>query len=136
MAITFIDATDRILHPAASVHKIGRLVFNKDAALFMGLDSVESRTFMLASDSGAEVLTFWLIDPLVCNVIAGHISPPVTLKKTGGRYYHLHRFDWVLHKMGIDHTGKKNLKFEITKTEYEGYEAYVLTLAIATSKKP
>ncbi|MCY3614809.1 MAG: hypothetical protein OXH03_06910 [Bacteroidetes bacterium] len=117
----FIDPTVRRLKPSARVHVSGKLGFNSDAALFMNLKDTPSYV-VATSDSEQGKFRILLIDSKISDIV--DTPPPITVAKAG-KYYYVH-FINILHQLNIDFIGNK-ITFDIERTNYEGYDTYILT---------
>jgi len=121
MEIKFVDPTVRALVPVARVHSTGRLGFNSDAAKYMNLN--DSMSFVIGvPESEKKQMMFFLID----SRISDHFKVPPSLEVTrSGQYYSL-KFKNLLNQLEIDFQDEK-LEFTIEKTEFKGFDMFVLT---------
>lgn len=121
-SLRFIDPTIRKPKPSARVHASGKLGFNSDAAKFMNLEELPS---YVVATSGSEQSKFqiFFIDPGIADEVED-LPPPIKVAKAG-KYYYVH-FVNILDQLNIKFQGEKVI-FDIKKTEYRGFNMFVLT---------
>ena len=120
LTLIFWDPTKRIAKPSARIHASGKLGFNMDASIYMGLSTFPS--FRVATQDGdKDTECIFLIDD---GIPHKQDTPPALRVAKAGRYYYLNIKN-VLAKLELDYVKHKRV-YDITRVPYEGNDIYKL----------